>query len=53
MKNKSLGQKVQCDSCPWSGYQAELEQVTLNNGDDADCCPSCADIGISYMGDDE
>lgn len=47
---KNGGQNVECDSCPWAGKEAELDTVKLENGDDAECCPVCNDLGISRLG---
>lgn len=43
---------VECDSCPWTGFRYELDVITLENGDLANCCPVCCDLSISYMGCD-
>jgi Zn finger protein HypA/HybF involved in hydrogenase expression len=45
-------QKVECDSCPWSGFEADLDVRELNNGEDAECCPQCGELSISHLGFD-
>lgn len=50
MEKANLGQQVQCDSCSFTGVEAELESVELQNGDDAECCPECGDLSISRLG---
>lgn len=49
MSDTNIGQKVQCDQCPWEGHEANLEQVQ-DGKNQWFLCPECGEESISYMG---
>lgn len=45
---KDVGAKVECDECPWDGYEIDL--IGIDNGDEKYySCPACQSETISGL----